>query len=52
MRSAADAVCGPVDVLTLEEVKELGEGQHVNVTGKIQSIEPTESMYIKSRGVT
>ncbi len=41
-----------MDVLTLEEIKDLAEGQHVNVTGKIQSIEPPESVFIKSRGKT
>ncbi len=49
VRGAAASVCGPMDVLTLEEIKDLAEGQHVNVTGKIQSIEPPESVVIKSR---
>ncbi len=50
VRSTAASVCGPKDIRTLEEIKDLAEGQHVNVTGKIQSIEPPESVYIKSRG--
>ncbi len=52
IRSAAVGVCSSMDVKTLEEIKDLGEGQHVNVKGKIQSIQPVEKVLIKSRGQT
>ncbi len=37
-----------MDVKTLDEIKDLREGKHVNVMGKIQSIEPVEKVIIKT----
>ncbi len=51
VRCVAASVCGSRDVLTLEELKDLREGQHVNVTGKVKAIEEGEQVHVKSRGV-
>ncbi len=50
VRCASASVCGSRDVLTLEEIKDLGEGQKVNVTGKVQEKEEKEKVHVKSRG--
>ncbi len=46
--SASASICGSMDVKTLDEIKDLGEGQHVNVMEKIQSIEPVAKVIIKT----
>ena len=49
VRKAA-SVSGAMEIGSLEEIRDLAVNQHVNVTGKIQSIEPPGKVLVKCRG--
>lgn len=47
---AAASVSGVMDIGSLGEISELAVNQHVNVTGKVQSIQPPGKVFVKTRG--
>ncbi len=52
IHSASANLFPSMDVLSLEKVEDLAENQHINVTGKVQTIGASEQIHIKSRGQT
>ena len=47
VRSEASSLSGSVDVLAIEDINGLAVNQRVNVTGKIQSVQPAEKAEVK-----